>query len=82
MLDEPHDLLSELPEHGESIRRLKDQDDEFRRLAEAYDVLDDEIVEIERLGTPVDDFHAEQLKKRRLALKDALFARLAVAAAV
>lgn len=81
MLDEPHDLLSELPEHDERIRDLIERDAEFRRLAEVYDALDGRIVEMERLGTPVDDYHAERLKKQRLALKDTLFARLASPAA-
>ncbi len=73
MLDEPHTLLFELPEHRGQIERLKSSDPEFRDLAAAYDELDSRIQTIELAGTPVDDAHAEHLKKQRLLLKDRLF---------
>lgn len=76
VLDEPHDLISELPEYGERIRALQQKDSEFRRLLADYDALDGEIQDIELAGTPIDDWHAEAMKKRRLALKDELFQRL------
>lgn len=76
MLDEPHDLLHELPEYGDQILALCESDADFRQLLVDYDTLDGRIQDIELAGIPVDDVYAERLKKRRLALKDALFERL------
>lgn len=76
MLDEPHDLASELPEFQTRIRSLIAVDNDFRNKLGSYDRLDAEIQQIELAGTPIDDRYAEALKKRRLALKDELFRRL------
>lgn len=76
MLDEPHDLVSELPEYGPRIETLRARDKNFRDLHDSYNILDSHIQEIELSGTPIADIHAEQLKKRRLALKDELVKRL------
>ena len=76
MLDEPHDLASELPEHGHRIRELADRDGAFRTLLAEYDTLDGQIQELELSGTPVADATAEDLKKQRLSLKDRLFEQL------
>ena len=73
MLDEPHNLVSELPEYGSKIEALRASDALFRQLHDRYDTLDSEIQEIELSGTPIGDVHAEELKKQRLALKDQLF---------
>ena len=76
MLDEPHDLQSELPEWRVQILALAEKDPEFRDLLERYDELDARIQDLEMSGTPVDDPVAVDLKKHRLALKDLLFSRL------
>ena len=76
MLDEPHDLVSELPEYGSRIEALRASDAQFRQLHDRYDTLDSHIQEIELAGTPIADTHAEELKKQRLALKDQLFKML------
>ena len=53
MLDEPHDLISELPEYGERIRALQQNDSEFRRLLADYDayVTCQEHIDVEFLET-------------------------------
>ena len=76
MLDEPHDLVSELPEYGSRIEALRARDAQFRQLHDRYDTLDSHIHEIELAGTPIADVHAEELKKQRLVLKDQLFKML------
>ncbi len=76
MLDEPHTLIFELPEYSREIERLEAADADFRALLHAYDTLDGRIQSFELAGLPIDDAHAEDLKKRRLALKDRLFKRL------
>ena len=76
MLDEPHDLASELPEYSDQIRQLASHDFVFRDLLSSYNTLDAHIQDIELAGTPVADVTAEDLKKQRLWLKDRLFNRL------
>ena len=79
MLHETHDLLHELPEYKERILNLQATDDTFRRLVHIYDSLDGHIQDVELSGTPLSDVSIEVLKKRRLALKDTLVARLRIA---
>ncbi|MCB9959364.1 MAG: DUF465 domain-containing protein [Rhodospirillaceae bacterium] len=81
MLDDPHDLASELPEYQDVIRKLAQDDAVFRDLLSSYNSLDVAIQDIELSGTPVADITAEDLKKQRLWLKDRLFNRLAATAA-
>ena len=81
MLDDPHDLASELPEYQDTIRKLAQDDAVFRDLLSSYNSLDVAIQDIELSGTPVADPTAEDLKKQRLWLKDRLFNRISAAAA-
>ncbi len=78
---EHHDLVHEFPEFREQIHALKMQDHHFARLFREYEELDKEIFRIEeQIETPSDQY-LEECKKRRLALKDTLYAMLQKAAA-
>jgi len=66
----PHELHEEFPDHAAKIHELKTSDHHFARLAEEYHKLNREIHRIETDITPTDDLHAEELKKKRLSLKD------------
>ena len=79
MMNDTHDLLHELPEYHDKIVFLQTQDPEFRGLVQEYDALDKRIQEAELAGLPLSDHAFEDLKKRRLALKDVLFERLRAA---
>ena len=73
MLGEKHDLAHELPEFKERIHELKLTNTHFARLLKEYDELDHQVRRCEtEVEIHADDF-VEQLKKRRLALKDELF---------
>ncbi len=76
MLGESHDLLHEFPEYAEKIADLRKSNDVFHNLMDEYDWLDAHIRNLEELSTPVSDFHIEEMKKRRLMLKDKLYAIL------
>jgi uncharacterized protein YdcH (DUF465 family) len=70
---EKHDLIHELPEHKETIHRLKMEDNHFARLFDEYHTTDKQVHRIEEnIETPSDDFTSKQ-KAHRLALKDQLF---------
>jgi uncharacterized protein len=76
MLGEPHDLLHEFPEYADKITTLRENNEVFHNLMDEYDWLDSHIRNLEELCTPVSDFHIEEMKKRRLLLKDRLYAIL------
>lgn len=73
MLNEKHDLVHELPEHRDTIHRLKVSDKHFAKLFAEYHDVDHEVHRIETgVETPSDDY-LEERKKLRLSLKDQLF---------
>ena len=76
MLGESHDLLHEFPEHEQQISELRDTDETFRALMEEYNWLDAQIRNLEEHDQPVSDSHMEELKRRRVHLKDRLYQRL------
>jgi uncharacterized protein YdcH (DUF465 family) len=76
MLGESHDLLHEFPEYADKISALHENNEVFHNLMDEYNWLDAQIRGLEELSTPVADFHIEEMKKRRLLLKDRLYAIL------
>ncbi|MXP44216.1 YdcH family protein [Allopontixanthobacter sediminis] len=70
MSNTPHDLHAEFPDCTAALHRLKLEDTHFRKLADEYHEVNDEIHRSDAEITPVSDEHAEELKKRRLALLD------------
>lgn len=75
-----HALTLEFPEHKDQIHHLKMNDGHFSRLFKEYHEVDHEIVRIEDGVENTSDDYLEGLKKRRLHLKDELFAMLRPAA--
>jgi uncharacterized protein YdcH (DUF465 family) len=73
---EHHDLHHDFPEMGEQIRSLKMKDRHFARLFDEYHELDREVRKIEEDVEPTSDEHLEQLKMRRVHLKDDLYTML------
>jgi uncharacterized protein YdcH (DUF465 family) len=65
-----HPLISEFPEHKDAIHRLKTEDPQFHNLMEEYEELDKQIFRIEDGSEPAEDAFVEELKKKRLAMKD------------
>jgi len=73
MFGEKHDLISELPEHRERILQLKSSDAQFAKLFDEYHAMDDQVLRMEEgIETPSDEV-LEEMKKKRLHLKDQLF---------
>lgn len=76
MFGEHHDLVHELPEYRDKIHEMKTGNAHFAKLFDEYHEVDHEIRRIEQeIETPSDDY-TEELKKKRLHLKDELFAML------
>ncbi|MGM0412095.1 MAG: YdcH family protein [Pseudomonadota bacterium] len=76
MLGEHHTLVLEFPEQRDHIHELKVSDNHFHRLMEEYDELTKKIERLEQEGEPLTDESMEDLKKRRLELKDELYTYL------
>ncbi len=76
MFGERHDLPHEFPEHEQLINELLQKDLQFVSLYKEYDALDAEILKIEQNVETVSDAYAEELKMKRVHLKDELYAML------
>lgn len=78
MFNEAPELGQEFPELKNRIHELKMRDTNFARQLDEYHDLVRQVHRIEQeIETPGDDV-VEQIKKKRLELKDALYAQLAV----
>lgn len=73
---EHHDLHHEFPELSDAIRQLKTSHAHFARLFDDYHVVTNEIERLEEADVPVDDFTIEEMKKKRIRLKDELYQML------
>ena len=76
---EHHPLIKEFPEYHDLIHKLKTEDSHFRKQFEEYHELDREIYRHEQDIEPVSDEYLEELKMKRVHLKDALFGALKAA---
>lgn len=75
-LQHHRDLAHEFPRLKHRIHELKQSTPEFRHLYEEYQSVDNEVLRIEQeIETPSDDY-TEDLKRRRVQLKDRLYGML------
>ncbi len=73
----PHELAEEFPEKSGRIHELRESDPHFRRLADEYHEVNRAVHRAETLAEPTGEAHEEQLRRRRLLLKDRIAACLA-----
>ncbi|NIO43038.1 MAG: DUF465 domain-containing protein [Burkholderiales bacterium] len=73
MYIQPHDVEHEFPEYKQTLQEMKTQDTRLAQLIEEYERLNSEIVDIEENEKPFQDFEFEEMKKRRLKLKDEIY---------
>ena len=76
----PHELHEEFPEAADILHTLKTTDAHFARLSDEYHTINREVHRIETTVEPAADEVLENLKKKRLHLKDQIAAMLAAAA--
>jgi len=67
-----HDLYQEFPDLAGNIDRLQVSNPRFARLLEEHRAVDKEIVGAEKGATLLDAVALEELKRRRVRLKDEL----------
>ena len=70
MSNTPHDITEEFPQERERITKLKTSNGHFARLAEEYNELNRTIHRIETRVEPAPEDVEEELKRRRVRLKD------------
>ena len=70
MTHTPHELAEMFPNDADLIHRLKMDNAHFAKLAEQHHEVNRAIHRIEAEIEPTSDVHAEDLKKKRLALQD------------
>jgi uncharacterized protein YdcH (DUF465 family) len=75
-----HTILKDFPEMSERIHKMKKNDGHFAGLSDKYDELEHSIHLMESGRETFTDEHLEELKKKRLKLKDELFSILQKAA--
>jgi uncharacterized protein YdcH (DUF465 family) len=75
----PHELHEEFPQHVELLHRLKETDAHFAKLFDDYHTVNRAVHRAETNIEPTDDIHMAQMRKQRLALKDAINAALSAA---
>ena len=73
MQSEHHALANEFPEFRDKIHDMKMSDEHFQKLFDEYHKLDREVYRVEYDIEPRSDAALEELKKRRLVLKDELY---------
>jgi uncharacterized protein len=70
MSNTPHDLTEEFPNERDRITELKTSNGHFARLVEEYDEVNRSIYRMETRVEPTSDDVEEELKRRRVRLKD------------
>ncbi len=76
MTIEHHDLVHELPEYREQIHTLKVENPHFSRLFDEYHEITKDVERMETEVEPVSTETEEEYKRKRLQLKDQLYAML------
>lgn len=77
MKNTPHELAEEFPDKTDAIHALKESDAHFARLAEEYHEVNREIHRLETRIEAASEGREEDLRKKRLRLKDEIAAMLA-----
>lgn len=76
MSNTPHELHEEFPEFAAKIRHLRETDGHFYRISNAYHEMNRAIHRAESDIEPADDFHMADMRKKRMQLKDEIYAML------
>lgn len=72
----PNELIDMFPDQADKIHDLKTENGEFARIFDEYHEVTREIHRGETNVEPMDDFHLEDLRKKRLQMLDRVSAIL------
>lgn len=72
----PHELAEEFPDLVNEIANLRQNDAHFENLTESYHTLNRAVHRAETDVEPTSDDHMNEMRKKRAALKDQIYAYL------
>lgn len=75
----PHELAEEFPDKVELMSQLKQSDAHFARLADEYHEINRQVHRAETNIEPVEELAEGEMRKKRAALKDEIWAMLSEA---
>lgn len=75
-MENNHSLVLEFPEMADKIHELKISDAHFRKMFDEYHEVDHHIHRIETEAEPTTDEHLNELRIKRVNLKDSLYKQL------
>ncbi|MEY8839365.1 YdcH family protein [Cribrihabitans sp. XS_ASV171] len=75
----PHELAEEFPDKVELMHRLKQDDNHFARLSDEYHEVNRRVHRAETNVEPIEELAEVDLRKKRAALKDEIWAILSKA---
>ncbi|MBP7204711.1 MAG: hypothetical protein RJA63_3340 [Pseudomonadota bacterium] len=73
---EHHELHHEFPEFLDVMQVLRNSDSHFSEMFDEYHALTNQVEHLEEEDVPVDDFTIEDMKKKRVKLKDSMYKML------
>ncbi|MCE6951960.1 DUF465 domain-containing protein [Cereibacter sphaeroides] len=79
MTHTPHELSEDFPGDAERIRDLRIADPHFARLVEEYHAVNRAVHRAETLVEPLDSLQEQDLRRKRVQLKDQIVSCLKVA---
>ena len=77
MSNTPHELAEEFPGRHDAIAALKAKDAHFARLVDEYHQVNRAVHRAETQIEPTDSAHEQELRRKRLHLKDSIAQALA-----
>jgi uncharacterized protein YdcH (DUF465 family) len=77
----PHELAEEFPKEADRISALKQTDQHFAKLVDEYHEVNRAVHRAETNVEPTDALHEEELRKKRVSLKDEIWGILSKSAA-
>jgi uncharacterized protein YdcH (DUF465 family) len=75
-MEKHHDILHEFPEFKDKISELKTGNTHFRKLFDEYHEVDHAVHRAETDTEPTTDVHLNELRLKRVQLKDQIYALL------
>ncbi len=70
----PHELAEEFPEYVEKISELKESNAHFARMFDEYHEVNRAVHQAESNVVPTDQFNEAEIRKKRMLLKDQIWA--------
>jgi uncharacterized protein YdcH (DUF465 family) len=72
----PHEIAEDFPEHVEAISKLRVTNGHFSNLMEAYHEINRDVHRAETDIEPTSDAHLSEMRRKRMTLKDEIYAML------